>query len=71
MSDNPLGKSPVANATRDAVHVAIIPLIAGEDLPLNSEITLNDKGEAIRSTNIDTRRDCLYYLCKKWTKGIC
>lgn len=45
-----LGGTPDETARRDAVHVAVAPVIAGEDLPPGSRVNLLD-GKAYESTS--------------------
>lgn len=44
---NPLGTIPTENAVRDAVHIAIVPLIAGEKLYTNEKFRLGQGSETV------------------------
>lgn len=46
-NDIKLGTTPGPDAQRDAIHIAIIPVIAGGPLNRGSAVTLNSNGHAI------------------------
>lgn len=47
---NELGKNPVLLGVKDAVHVAIVSVCAGQALKSGEWFTMNEDGNAIRST---------------------
>lgn len=49
MSDVQLGNLAPESAKRDAVHVAVVPVVAGEDLKPGTHVALCEHGEARKS----------------------
>jgi len=49
MKDTKLGQPPEADAYRDAIHVAIAPVVAGEPLKPGDHVGLNEEGHAMRT----------------------
>lgn len=48
MSDNiQLGKIIEGDAFRDAIHIAVAPVVAGEYLPVGSHVELDERGHAV------------------------
>lgn len=47
MSDTKLGQLLDSTATRDAIHIAIAPVIAAHSLVPGAHVGLNEKGEAL------------------------
>lgn len=50
MNDTKLGQLITGQPLRDAIHIAIAPVIAGEDLNPGEHVGLNENGEATRLT---------------------
>lgn len=46
MSDVQLGTCPAANAARDAIHVAVVPMVAAVELQPGQHVGLSDDGRA-------------------------
>lgn len=53
MSEVNIGKTPESTAKRDAVHVALAPIVAGENLAVNDRVHVRD-GKAYRCTSQPT-----------------
>lgn len=47
-NENMLGRAPVAIGTRDAVHVAVIAMIAGEDLEPGTPVGIRGAGKVFK-----------------------
>ena len=45
-----LGKEPEINAYRDAIHIAVAPIIAAENLLVGARVMLDDDGMGINET---------------------
>lgn len=50
MSDIKLGQPPAESAQRDAIHIAIAPVVAGEDMMPGDHVAV-ENGEAFRARN--------------------
>lgn len=50
MAENPpnVGHAPGDNARRDAIHVAMLPVVAGERLAPGEHVAINADGQAVR-----------------------
>jgi hypothetical protein len=53
MSEVKLGQLAPPNASRDAIHVAVVPCVAGQPLGRGWAVRLNQRGEAIAAAEED------------------
>jgi hypothetical protein len=64
-----LGKIIEGEARRDAIHVAVAPVVAGEDLEPGYHVSLNKEGEAVSSSGKGLLGIVDPYLVSRVKKG--